>query len=171
MNVYLDFDGVLHPDAVYLKWRGPLDLRAPGHLFMHAPILTSILGGHPEVRVILSTSWVRSFSYSRVLKKMPKQLAGFVQGATWHSQMEERRAAPGQPSEFDRLSRFEQITRHVNRHGVSRWLALDDLHSGEDLVHWPSELRDHLVLTDPDRGLSCPTTQAELREKLARFQA
>ena len=31
--LFLDFDGVLHPDEVYLTRRGP-ELRAPGELFM-----------------------------------------------------------------------------------------------------------------------------------------
>ncbi len=38
MILFLDFDGVLHPDAVYLTRRG-VELRAPGELFMWAPIL------------------------------------------------------------------------------------------------------------------------------------
>ena len=137
---------------------------------MHEPILTSILNDHPNVRLILSTSWVRTFSYSNVLKRMPTQLAERVCGATWHSRMEERHAQRGHSCDFDRLGRFEQIVRHVNRHGVLHWVALDDLHSGEDFAHWPMKFREHLVLTNPNLGLSCLSTQAELRGKLTKCE-
>ena len=45
--LFLDFDGVLHPDAVY-RTRCGLELRAPGALMMHAPILVEILSDFPK---------------------------------------------------------------------------------------------------------------------------
>ena len=36
MIIFLDFDGVLHPDSVYRPRNKPLALRAEGSLFMHA---------------------------------------------------------------------------------------------------------------------------------------
>jgi len=32
--LFLDFDGVLHPDAVYLRHSGQIELRTEGELFM-----------------------------------------------------------------------------------------------------------------------------------------
>ena len=40
--LFLDFDGVLHPDDVY-RTRHGLELRAPGALMMHAPLLVELL--------------------------------------------------------------------------------------------------------------------------------
>lgn len=42
MILFLDFDGVLHPDAAYLV-RGRPVLRAAGELFMWAPLLAAVL--------------------------------------------------------------------------------------------------------------------------------
>ena len=56
--LFLDFDGVLHPDAAFRTRRG-IELRAPGKLMMHAETLENILLDYPEVRICLSTSWVR----------------------------------------------------------------------------------------------------------------
>ena len=40
--LFLDFDGVLHPDAAFRTRRG-IELRAPGELMMHAKTLENIL--------------------------------------------------------------------------------------------------------------------------------
>lgn len=44
MLLFLDYDGVLHPDEVYLK-RGRPVLRGPGELFMWVPHLLSAIEG------------------------------------------------------------------------------------------------------------------------------
>jgi hypothetical protein len=46
MILFLDFDGVLHPDAVYLE-RGRPVLRADGELFMWAHHLVDALASAP----------------------------------------------------------------------------------------------------------------------------
>lgn len=53
MILFLDFDGVLHPDAVYLRLNGEIELRAPGALFMWAPALVDALEAHPQIRIVL----------------------------------------------------------------------------------------------------------------------
>lgn len=166
--VFLDFDGVLHPDAVYQPRNGPLELRAPGELFQHAPILEEMLADHPDVKIILSTSWVRLLRYSRTLKKMPEGLRARVIGATWHSGMAKPDGSPYRRVEdpFNWLTRFQQIEWYVKRHEIEHWLAIDDLHSGEEIDKWPFEQRHRLVLTDPDKGLGCPMAQEDLRTML-----
>lgn len=163
MILFLDFDGVLHPDAVYRAAGRGIQLHAEGELMMHAPVLESILDGHDphgEVRIILSTSWVRVLRFSRTLKYLPPGLRKHIRGATWHSGMcREDGIDP-----FDRLTRHEQIAQYVNRHAVRQWLAIDDLHSGHE--HWPQDMRHRLVLTDGGMGLGCPHAQKDLRAKL-----
>ena len=167
--VFLDFDGVLHPDAVYRSFNKPLELRAPGALMMHASVLEDILDEqdpHGHVRIILSTSWVRFIGFSKTLKKMTPRLRSRVDGATWHSGMTK---SDGQPyrrpkDPFDGTPRWQQIQWYVNRHAVRRWIAIDDLHSGGEA--WPDNLRDHLILTDADKGLVCQNIQADLKLKL-----
>ena len=161
MNIYLDFDGVLHPDAVFRPRNKPLELRAHGSLFMHANILLEALVPYPESRIILSTSWVRELGYERTLKKMPSDLRMMVTGATWHKSMRH-----GNQDPHSWMTRYEQILAHVNRNNVQRWIAIDDLHSGDEIDKWSEKHRNNLVLTEQELGLSCPKAQAELKQKL-----
>ncbi len=48
MVLFLDFDGVLHPDQAYLVKGRPV-LRAEGALFMWAPLLVDALKNYPGV--------------------------------------------------------------------------------------------------------------------------
>ena len=50
MILFLDYDGVLHPDSAYLV-RGRPVLRATGSLFMWVEPLSSLLVGHPHVQM------------------------------------------------------------------------------------------------------------------------
>ena len=75
MIVFLDFDGVLHADAVFRPRNKPLALRAEGSLFMYADILEKALSSHHDVQIALSTSWVRELGFNRTLKKMPAELS------------------------------------------------------------------------------------------------
>ena len=162
MVIFLDFDGVLHPDAVYRPRNKPLALRAEGSLFMHAQVLEEIIKPF-DVEIILSTSWVRELGFDRTIKKMPEHLSKRVEGATWHRGM----LMNGRENDpFSWMSRFEQIAFHVKRNGVKNWLAIDDLHSGTEAESWPIEMRKHLVLTDGELGMSCIKAQQELQEKL-----
>lgn len=64
MILFLDFDGVLHPDAAYLYGKTPR-LNADGELFMWANLLVDALADQPDVQIVLSTSWVRLLSFKR----------------------------------------------------------------------------------------------------------
>lgn len=163
LTLFLDIDGVLHPDAVFRGKRG-LELRAPGHLLMHAHILISALMRYPEVDIVLSTSWVRVFGYDKTLAKLPQALRERVTGATWHRHMK----TDSGYDPFSHMTRFEQIHSHVRRNGIKRWLALDDLHSGEEA--WPVEHQDHLILCNSDLGLGDPKVQESLILGLAQVE-
>lgn len=172
MIIFLDFDGVLHPDAVYCPVNKPLELRAAGTLMMHAPILEEILYEHDPhgyIRIILSTSWVRFLGFSKTLKKMTPQLRSLVDGATWHSAMAKPDGRPYSRGvdPFNWMPRWQQIEWYVDRHAVQHWIAIDDLHSGGEI--WPEDLREHLVLTDGTKGLGCQHVQDELKRKLKIF--
>ncbi|MGV8864538.1 MAG: HAD domain-containing protein [Pseudomonas sp.] len=84
--LFLDYDGVLHPDAVF-RMRHGLELRAPGHLLMHADLLACILDDFPQVKIVLATSWVRLLSYRRARIALPVSLQKRTVSATWHSRM------------------------------------------------------------------------------------
>jgi hypothetical protein len=64
--IFLDYDGVLHHEAVYVHPTKGIYIREQGFtLFEWMPILDELLEAHPDVGIILSTSWaqVKSFSY------------------------------------------------------------------------------------------------------------
>lgn len=153
--LFLDYDGVLHPDAVYQTRRG-LELRAPGRLLMHAGILNEILEGSPQVKIVLSTSWVRLLSFSRARRVLPASLQALVVGATWHSKM-----ARAPEYGYDLQTRYEQIRAAAARAGMTHWVALDD----DPDYSWPED-DDRLVRCDSTMGLGSEHTQIELRTKL-----
>jgi len=160
--LFLDFDGVLHPDAVYLRQSGHIELRAEGALFMWADRLTTALEPYPDARIVLSTSWARHLGFSRARKALPADLAARVVGATWHSAM-----GKGWPDyiPWDNQTRFEQIAAYLSRLPAPvPWLAIDDDDRG-----WPNTQRSNLVHTDGMLGLSAADAQAELISWLQRL--
>ncbi|PWY37590.1 hypothetical protein DK261_22220 [Pseudomonas sp. RW409] len=143
--LFLDFDGVLHPDAVFHTRKG-LQLHGEGQLFMWTPLLMLALVDQPQVSIVLSTSWVRQFGYHRTRGYLPEAIQNRVISATWHSTMARNSA---DQSWWDGASRYEQICRHAARARLSGWLAIDD-----DTAGWPVEARHHLLPCDGRLGLS-----------------
>lgn len=161
LTLFLDLDGVLHPDAVFRGKKG-LELRAPCHILMHSHILIHALGRYPDIEIVLSTSWVRELGYSKSVSKLPQAIQERVVGATWHRHMKSDTGY----DPFSHMTRFEQIQRHVKRNAIKHWLALDDLHSGEET--WPQEFQDCLILCNGELGLGEPEVQENLMDWLAK---
>ncbi|WP_429439471.1 HAD domain-containing protein [Paraburkholderia youngii] len=155
--LYLDFDGVLHPEEV---WRcpgsGPYVASPPGHqVFEHAALLERCLVPYPGLRIVLSTNWVRVFrSVRKVARRLPTGLRERVVGATFHRRMD--------PGWFRSVPRGVQVWGDVCRRRPDAWFAL-----GDDEAGWPAGCRSHLVRTDPVLGLSAPAVLAELQARLA----
>ncbi len=140
--LYLDFDGVLHHEDVWRHPRrgvyfGPL---GEGHeFFEHAERLAEVLAPFPQVRIVLSTSWVRMLGFERAKRQLPAVLQARVIGATHHSAMPQ--------DVFANMPRGEQVLSDVRRRKPSAWVALDDDIEG------PSAYQRGLVATDPAQGL------------------
>nr|MDW3662817.1 HAD domain-containing protein [Paraburkholderia terrae] len=66
--------------------RGPYIESPRGHrLFEHVGLLEKVLLPYPDLRIVLSTSWVRVYkSVARVARKLPPELRARVIGATYH---------------------------------------------------------------------------------------
>lgn len=123
--LYLDYDGVLHHEDVW--WhprRGAYLWRTKYTLFEHMHLLEAALAPYPEVRIVLSTSWVRVRRFSRAVKRLSPALRERVIGATFHTRM--NREA------FESLPRGVQILSDVARRQPRHWVALDD-----DAKGWP----------------------------------
>ena len=162
--LFLDYDGVLHPDDVYLECGRPV-LHATGQLFMWAPLLEDALVDHPDVRIVLSTSWARELRFTRARDRLPQGLRSRVVGATWHSAMGRIDGISlGRATWWDMATRYEQIKRHATRAGLADWVAIDDNPEG-----WADADRDKLIQTHSAAGISSPRILARLGEQLARI--
>jgi hypothetical protein len=162
--LFLDFDGVLHPPEVHNTSDGP-ELLTHGKLFMHARHLEDTLGYHPEVKIVLSTSWVCRMGNEATLSYMPAKLRARVVGTTWR---ETQQVGTYSFDSQDRMTRFQQIWSYVYSHQIKNWLALDDLHSNTE--QWPSEHKNHLILCNGKTGLGDAEVLAALNTALLERQ-
>ena len=162
--LFLDYDGVLHPDEVFLE-RGKPVLRARGELFMWTPLLEAALVGYPEVRIVLSTSWARELRFARARDCLPEGLRSRVVGATWHSGMERIDGVSLERATWwDMVTRYEHIRRYANHARLSDWVAIDDRPEG-----WDDVDSGRLVRTHSSRGLSEQRVMNELAGHLVRI--
>lgn len=151
--LYRGFDGILHPSDVRVTREEPLRPRiyergqpTDKAFFRHQTLLELLLRPHPDLRIILSTSWAGTFGYEFVVKQLMPELQGRVIGAAIESGR----------------TRFDKIRIDVERCGVTRWIALDDDRDG-----WLEEMRHLLVApTNPVFSLAQPGVSEELAEKL-----
>ena len=151
-TVFLDFDGVLHPDEVYLVRNQPV-LRMDGiSLFEWSEILAESLAPYPAIELVLSTSWVRLLGFEEALQYLPGPLRQRVTGATWHATV---------PRRWTQMTRYEQVMHCIERHRTTRWLAIDD-----DGAGWAEKHLPNLLLTDSLLGLGQSDAQSDLRTKL-----
>ena len=155
--IYLDFDGVLHDDAVYWSKQKGIHIRTPGRaLFEWAPILEQLLAPYPIVRIVLSTSWVRVKNFQFAKRQLPISLQDRVVGATYHK----REMMKWQ---FDNMSRGAQVLADVERRRPATWIAIDNDNEG------PEAYRDHLIKTEDRLGLSDPKVQQAIQVRLSQL--
>lgn len=161
MILYLDFDGVLHPDEVYIV-KGKVVLKAEGALFMWAERLAEALADRPAVRVVLSTSWVREVGFRKAKAALPEKIQERVIGSTFQTRM-----AGGwntdSGDDWRGKTRYQQIASDLRRRAAGqKWVAVDD-----DVEGWAESAQGNLVQTDPARGLGDDATLARLVDLLA----
>jgi hypothetical protein len=151
----LDFDGVLHRGDAYRTRRGIVS-SDPSRikLFEYAGTLAAALKPYPDVEIVLSTTWVEALGFNRARDALPeKALRDRVVGATYHSQYYDAHR-------WSEIARGRQVLRYVNRHRLTKWLAIDDCLEGFETV------RERLVLCNPDQALGDPATQNALATEL-----
>ena len=158
--LYLDYDGVLHHENVLWHPKIGAYLSAPdGYvLFQHAELLEQLLAPYPQVRIVLSTAWVRRYGCLKTAKNLRPALRQRVIGATYHSTVRE--------PEFTALPRGVQVWSDVIKRQPRGWLALDDVDEG-----WPAHALPHFVRTHEQDGISEPEVLAEFQEKLGKMCA
>jgi Swiss Army Knife RNA repair-like protein len=155
--IYCDYDHVLHGGALRYRKAPSLRPETSGQtLFQNAPILVRLLEPYPNLKIVLSTSWVKELGFDLARGYLPQALQQRVVGATFHKR-------DMQKDEFSNLTRYEQIMADVQRRCPARWLAIDD-----DLQGWPEQARLHIVPMPIVLGLSSPAAALELQRRLAQ---
>ena len=149
-TLYLDFDGVLHPDEVYRRRDGTIFVKnVPGmeaHLFMWAQGLVKCMANR-DVQVVLATSWVKALGFQRALSRLPEGISSRVAGSTYHSSNRQ---------DWDLYTRYQQIQQHATRHRIQTWLALDN-----DVKDWAPKAQHHLCPCDDVTGISLKWSMLE----------
>lgn len=134
--LFLDFDGVLHPDPCPDRRR----------LFEHAPTLAAALAPFATLQVVLSTAWRTDLTLVELACHLPRPLRARLAGAT--RRFSEIDCAPALVP-YRRQAECQHWIDH-ERPGAP-WLALDDRASGFE------PYCDRLILTRSDTGLDVST--------------
>lgn len=157
--LYLDFDGVLHHENVRISNKQGPFLLAPERyrLFQHSELLAELLKPHPQVRIVLSTSWAVRYGVSGAANRLPPELRSRIIGGTFHNRYMRK-------DEFLQTPRGQQVIADVQRRQPHDWLALDD-----DWDGWTEPYATHWVRTHEYEGISAPEVLATFRERLAEM--
>lgn len=155
---FLDYDGVTHVDAVFWSPGRGIHITTPGHaLFEWTNILASLLQPYPDVKIVLSTSWVRLRGLEFAKAQLPPVLRARVIGATFDNRIVQK-------LEFDMMSRGCQVYADVERRRPTKWFAIDNDDKG-----WPPFCRSQLIKTDDNLGLSSLEVQDAISRTLMSF--
>lgn len=155
--LYLDFDGVLHHENVHYHPRRGAYMATPGFaLFEHAGLLEELLLPYPDLRIVLSTSWVRQYGCTGTAKRLATSLSSRVIGATFHSRMDK--------GLFLDKPRGVQVWEDSLRRKPLDWLALDD-----DYIDWPDSCVEKYLRTDEVLGIGAPGAADEIARRLKRM--
>ena len=146
MILFLDFDGVLHPE-------GEGHLPSDGAEFCFLPRLEALLRQFPHVDVVVSSSWRERLPYEALIAPFSGDIRRRIIGVT---------PARGMGRSHSYAHRESEILAWIDRHAAQgqQWVALDD-------AEWQFDThKDHLVVCGFFSGFD-ETAEAELR---AHFQ-
>ncbi len=139
MFLFLDFDGVLHPQ--YDGVPTPV-----GEVFCHLSLFESIMRDFPPAEIIISSTWRYQFSIEELRSKFSPDIAARIVGMTPQTEQDERE--------------YVQARREVE---ILEWLAI----SGRSDAAWLFDKhRDRLVHCTWYVGLN-DTVEFKLRSALA----
>jgi hypothetical protein len=152
MILFLDFDGVLHPEPCYSD-----------EAFCRLPLIESILRDFANVQIVVSSSWRLDWkdpveSTAQMRKHFAPDIALRVIGVTPDHRYLERSTAPQGLGEYPREWECARWLRQHRTKGVP-WLALDDR------AWWFTPNSPHVMIVDCDSGFTADN-ETELRQRL-----
>lgn len=142
MILFLDFDGVLHPE-------GEGHLPSDGREFCFLPRLEALLRQFPHVDVVISSSWRERLPYEALTAPFSGDIRRRIIGVT---------PARGTGRAHSYAHRESDIVAWIDRHGTKgqEWVALDD-------AEWLFDThKDRLVVCGSFSGFN-EIAEAELR--------
>lgn len=156
MILFLDFDGVVHPEPCYAK-----------DAFRSLPAIESILREFPMVGIVVSSSWRLTWKYEeesvpQMRKHFSKDIAERVIGVTPDHRYLERDTAPDGLGNY--LREWECIAwLKTNRPLGTTWLALDDRE------WWFKPNSPNVMIVHCDHGFM-PSHVEEFRKRLSELE-
>ncbi len=152
MWVYLNIDGVLHPNHLRYRLGYAPTLTCPGHTSLeYAWMLAETLDDRPDITVILNTWWTYYLGIAECIQLLPSSVARLVAGATL------QRGVAGEPLP----QRLQEAEKHIAGRSDTPLLVLDN-----STAHYSRELLPYLLLVDEERGLSCPAAMRAIKLRL-----
>ena len=141
--LFLDFDGVLHPNSSTRFFHLQLPVAqciAQGRMFRYLPILHDILREHRDVRIFVHSTWRKHTGDAKLRALLGPFVSDWFAGST--------------PRD---LSRYESIQFVIDYHKLTDYRILDDWSS-----EFPAGLPE-LVLCDSESGLYDEPVREQLR--------
>ena len=125
--LFLDFDGVLHPDGIAL--------------FSKLDLFERYLLKMPGVDIVISSTWREDHSLTALKNYFPASIRNQIIGVT-----------PVLDDGYECAGRQREIQAYLDRAGLNKdncaWVALDDIALFFE-ADWP-----HLILTDASSGFT-----------------
>lgn len=148
MILFLDFDGVLHPEFCH---QGE-------ELFCRRDKFETILRDYPQVEIVISSTWRQTRSLAELQTLFSADIGAKIVGVTpdWQDLPELCEVIGNYPRHVE----VEGWLRHANR-VWERWVALDDRD------YWFRPFLPNLVLCDPATGID-DAVERHLRRKLGQ---
>lgn len=157
MIVFLDFDGVLHPESVERK----------SELLCRLPLVESVLREFPRAGIVISSTWRLNWrdpgaATLQMRQHFSPDIAPRVLGVTPNHLYLDRKAAPGGLPLYPRQWECESWLG-AHRAPGTPWLALDDR------AYWFRPYCENLMEFEADTAFT-PEHQDELRARLQEMQ-
>ncbi|MFM0390389.1 HAD domain-containing protein [Paraburkholderia phytofirmans] len=155
MVIYLNFDGVLHPDHVMYGEGCTPSVVTTGHAALeHVGLLAELLEPYSEIQIVLNTWWTFYLGLDACVEMLPPPLANRVDDATI-----------GYASSYNSPPcRAIEMERHIARHRQGCFIILD-----HNNARYRPELLPHLLLLDPNDGLGALAARRSVARRLMRI--
>lgn len=144
MIVFLDFDGVTHPQPCFEE-----------DVFCRLPLIEEVLREYARTKIVISSSWRDHHTLGEMREFFSSDLRDRMIGVTPSIKTPSPAWLPGQVPEFEREWEIESWMKEHRRWG-ERWLAIDDR------PYWFRPDCADLLVTNAQTGF-CAADQATLR--------